>query len=131
MVDEVTWQLFQHSVGHFVVNWRCIVLQEVYDVSHLVAALLLNTIVEASITQELNPLPELFLIIPERYVCLIRAKLFIEIFGHGYGLASGIEYNTIPSLDREFSMIQYPLVLLADVQKDPSSLSSRTSSSNH
>ena len=84
MVDKVTWQLFNHTVDHYAK------LQVLDDVSHFAAALWLNTSVEASITKEFHPSPDLFVMRPERSVGLIRTELALETFAHDCGFVSGI-----------------------------------------
>ena len=72
-------------------------LQALDDVTHFVSAHWLNSSVQ--VTKELHLLPDLFVMRPERNISLIRAEQVLKISGHSCGLTSGIEYNSISSLE--------------------------------
>ena len=80
-----------------------------YDASHLVSSCWLNTSVEASITKVLHPSHGLFVMRPECIVGLTRTKLVLEILGHCCGLASGIIYNSNPSMDERAIVVMRAL----------------------
>jgi hypothetical protein len=67
--------------------------------SHFFAGHRLNTTIKVSVTKELHLSIDLFVMISDCIIGLIRSELALEAFDQGGGMAFRIIYNCILSLD--------------------------------
>jgi hypothetical protein len=75
MVDEVTWQFFNHTVGHSVMAWNLIRLRVLNDPSHFNARHWLNTRVKSDVAKALQPSSNQFVMIPGLVIDIISYEL--------------------------------------------------------